>query len=316
MDIQQHSPLIQPDQEEGEPLLWGCGRTIGIIGGRGQMGQLFGCFFEARGYRVIIADRNSGQDNEAVMRSSDVVLFAVPLHETVNIIRELAVHARPEQLLMDLSSLKVGPVQAMLGSPSSVVGLHPMFGGNISSFAGQTIVACPVRIAPQQWRYLRRLFEDQGVRIRECTPEKHDHMMSIIQVLFHVTTMLTGRVLRDMDVDVAETMEFTSPSYRLEMNLLGRIFAQNPALYSAITQMNPFTREVLDQLEAGLNDYRQWYGAGDFAAFVRDFNRSAQHLGEFCGSAFQESSALLDFSIHLACSREEHRAVEGKGQGG
>ncbi len=273
MDAQQHSPHFRPDQEEGESLRWGRGKTIGIIGGKGQMGQLFGRFFMSQGYRVFVADRDSGGDNEEVMRISDLVLFAVPLHETVKIIRELTGHARPEQLLMDLSSLKVGPVQAMLDSPSSIVGLHPMFGGHISSFAGQTMVACPVRIDPLEWRYLRRLFENQGIRIRECTPEKHDYMMTIIQVLFHVTTMLTGRVLRELEVDVAETMEFTSPSYRLEINLLGRIFAQNPALYAAITQMNPFTREVLDHLEAGLKDYKDWYGAADFSAFVDDFKR-------------------------------------------
>ncbi len=148
MDAQQHPPHFRPDQEEGELLRWGRGRTIGIIGGNGQMGQLFGRFFETQGYQVFVSDRDPGHDNKEIMRISDMVLFAVPLHETVNIIRELVVHARPEQLLMDLSSLKVGPVQAMLRSPSSVVGLHPMFGGNISSFAGQTIVACPVRIDP------------------------------------------------------------------------------------------------------------------------------------------------------------------------
>jgi len=316
MDAQQHPPYFRPDQEEGEQLRWGRGRTIGIIGGNGQMGQLFGHFFETQGYQVFVSDLDPGHDHKEIMRISDVVLFAVPLHETVDIIRELAVHARPEQLLMDLSSLKVGPVQAMMGSPSSVVGLHPMFGGNISSFAGQTIVACPVRIAPLEWRYLRRLFENQGIRIRECTPERHDYMMSIIQVLFHVTTMLTGRVLRDLEVDVAETMEFTSPSYRLEMNLLGRMFAQNAALYSAITQMNPFTREVLDHLEAGLKDYKDWYGAADFPAFVDDFKRSAEHLGDFCELAFEESSALLDFSVNLARSRKEYRTTAGKWQGG
>jgi prephenate dehydrogenase len=275
MEAQQDFPDFLPDQGNGDSLRYGRGKRLGIIGGNGQMGQLFGRFFEARGYQVVISDRGSGDDNEKVMQISDMVLFAVPLHETVHIIQDLIVHARPEQLLMDLSSLKVGPVQAMLCSPSSIVGLHPMFGGNISSFAGQTIVACPVRIDPLEWRGLRRLFENQGIRIKECTPEKHDYMMSIIQVLFHVTTMLTGRVLRDLEVDVAETMEFTSPSYRLEMNLLGRIFAQNPALYSAITQMNPFTREVLDHLEAGLRCYREWFSSADLTAFVSDFKRSA-----------------------------------------
>ncbi len=307
MESQQEFPHFLSGQEDGESQHWIRGNRIGIIGGMGQMGQLFGGFFKAQGYQVHIADCNAGKDNEEVMRISDMVLFAVPLHQTVSIIRELIPFARPEQLLMDLSSLKVAPIQAMLRSPSSIVGLHPMFGGNISSFSGQTMAACPVRIDPQEWSHLRGLFENQGMRIKECTPEKHDYMMSIIQVLFHVTTMLTGRVLRELEVDVPETMEFTSPSYRLEMNLLGRIFAQNPSLYSAITQMNPFSQDVLDHLEAGLKRYKEWYSAADLSAFVSDFERSAEHLGDFCELAFEESSALLDFSIELARSRTEKR---------
>lgn len=287
---------------------------MGIIGGMGQMGRLFGRFFEAEGYRVIVADPIAGNKNNEVMMRSDVVLFAVPLHQTVDIIRDLIPYARPGQLLMDLSSLKVGPIEEMLRSSSSVLGLHPMFGGSIASFAGQTMVACPVRIDPHEWSFFRRLFEAKGMRIKVCTPEEHDRMMSVIQVLFHVTTMLTGRVLRELNVDVAETMEFTSPSYRLEMNLLGRIFAQNANLYSAITQMNPYSRDVLKHLQEGLECYEEWYTAGKFPAFVADFEKSAKHLGDFCESAFEESSALLGFSVELARSNDITRRREEQGQ--
>jgi prephenate dehydrogenase len=125
-------------------------------------------------------------------------------------------------------------------------------------------------------------------------------MMSIIQVLFHMTTMLKGRVLRDLGVDIAETMEFTSPSYRLEINLLGRMFAQSGELYSAITQMNPYTKEILDLFQDGLKSYEEWYESQDMGAFVRDFQQSANHLGDFCRRAYQESSEVLDFGVKLA----------------
>ncbi len=299
MEVKQDLPDFLPEPGGGDSDRWRPGRTVGVIGGKGQMGRLFGRFFEARGYEVILADRGSETGNEETIRLSDIVVFAVPLHETVSIIRELVPHVRPDQLLMDLSSLKVRPIEAMLLSPAAVVGLHPMFGGTISSFTGQTIVACPVRISRAEWNPLRRLFENQGMRVNECTPEKHDRLMSIIQVLFHVTTMLTGRVLREMEVDVSETMAFTSPSYRLEMNLLGRIFAQNAALYAAITQMNPYALKVLDHLEEGLKSYKEWYAAEEFQAFVDDFEKSAEHLGDFCPTAFRESSLLLDFAVKL-----------------
>ncbi|MFP5213793.1 MAG: prephenate dehydrogenase/arogenate dehydrogenase family protein [Acidobacteriota bacterium] len=278
----------------------GPGARVGVIGGLGEMGRLFSRFFAEQGYRVSVADVDTELSGKEVVESSDIVLFAVPLHKTVEVMRGLIPFTRPEQLLMDLTSLKSPPVREMLRSDASVVGLHPMFGGRVSSFAGQTLVACPVRVDPDVWASLREIFIKGGMKVKEATAEEHDRMMSIIQVLFHMTTMLTGRVLRDLGVDIAETMEYTSPSYRLEMNLLGRIFAQNGALYSAITEMNPYTGEIIGQLRAGLDSYEKWYEAEDLDSFIRDFERSADHLGSFCRRAYGESSQILDFTVKLA----------------
>lgn len=280
--------------------LWRPGATVGVIGGQGEMGRLFADFFHSLGYRIAIADVSNGGNSREVLAESNIVLFAVPLHKTVEIIGELISQIREDQLLMDVTSLKVLPVRQMLRSPASVIGLHPMFGGRIASFEGQTLVACPVRINPRDWHFVRGLFVSKGMRVKECSPEQHDRMMSIIQVLFHMTSMLIGRVLRDLSVDIAETMEYTSPSYRLEINLLGRMFAQNGALYSAISEMNPYTGDIISLLKDGLACYEKWYQAEDLEAFIRDFEQSARHLGDFCQQAYRESSALLEFGTQLA----------------
>ncbi len=283
------------------------GTRMGIVGGHGEMGSLFSRFFGERGFSIEVADLDTPISNREVVEASEVVIFAVPLHRTVEIIRDLIPHTRPGQLIMDLTSLKVAPVREMLRSPASVVGLHPMFGGRISSFEGQTLVACPVRVDNERWDRFRKLFTQAGIHVKESTPEEHDRMMSIIQVLFHMTSMLTGRVLRDLGVDIAETMDYTSPSYRLEINLLGRMFAQSSALYSAITQMNPYTKDIISQLQRGLEKYEEWYDAEDLGAFMEDFSRSSRHLGEYCRRAYSESSALMDFAVKLA--HENDKAI-------
>ncbi len=277
------------------------------------MGRLFSKFFGSHGFHVNIADLGTPLTPEQAVGESDIVIFAVPLHQTVEIIRRLIQHTRPGQLLMDLTSLKTAPVKEMLQSPASVVGLHPMFGGRISSFNGQTLAACPVRIGQAQWRRLRALFTSSGIRVKECSPEEHDRMMGIIQVLFHLTTMLIGRTLRKLDADIGETMNYTSPSYRIEMNLVGRIFAQSPELYAAITQMNPNTEEILSALKDGLKVYEQFYRSGDLKGFIEDFELSARHLGDFCSDAYRESSQILDFSVELANHKRNSNGERGPG---
>ena len=292
---------------------WNKRSVIGIIGGQGEMGRLFSKFFSSHGFHVNIADLGTPLTPEQAVGESDIVIFALPLHKTVEIIRRLVPHTRPGQLLMDLTSLKTAPVREMLQSPACVVGLHPMFGGRISSFNGQTLAACPVRIGQAQWRRLRALFTSSGIRVKECSPEEHDRMMGIIQVLFHLTTMLIGRTLRKLDADIGETMNYTSPSYRIEMNLVGRIFAQSPELYAAITQMNPNTEEILSALKDGLKVYEQFYHSGDLKGFIQDFELSARHLGDFCSDAYRESSQILDFSVELANHKRNSSGERGPG---
>jgi prephenate dehydrogenase len=281
--------------------------TVGIIGGLGEMGRLFSKFFRSHGFQVNVADVGTALTPQQVVSESDIVVFAVPLHKTVEVIRELAAHTRQGQLLMDLTSLKEAPVKEMLKSPACVVGLHPMFGGRISSFSGQTLAACPVRIGEAEWQWLRGLFTASGIRVKECSPDEHDKMMSIIQVLFHLTTMIVGRTLRKLDINIGESMDYTSPSYRIEMNLTGRIFAQSPELYAAITLMNPNSEAIFSALKDGLEVYEQFYRSGNLKEFMEDFAQSAGHLGDFCATAYRESSEILDFSVELA-SRKTARA--------
>jgi len=120
--------------------------TIGIVGGKGEMGRFFAHFFQNKGFRVEVSDLDTPLSNRELVELSDIVLFSVPLHLAEKIIEETVPYTRQNQLLMDVSSLKEKPVKAMLKSEASVIGLHPMFGPQVSSIKGQTIIACPIRI--------------------------------------------------------------------------------------------------------------------------------------------------------------------------
>ncbi len=279
------------------------GSTIAVIGGLGEMGQFFARFFEKRGYNILVSDINTKYTNKEVIEKSEIVLFSVPLHRSVEIIEENVPYIRPDQLVMDVSSLKELQVKAMLKSPASVVGLHPMFGGKIKSFKGQTIVACPARVSGNEWREIKAQFEHEGFRIVECSPETHDRMMAIIQVLFHLSSMLKGKVFKDLNIDIYETLLFTSPIYRLEISILGRMFAQNPWLYAAIFQLNPHTGRIIEVMKESLSEFEELYRKNDLSGFVKEFESISDHLQDFCLQAYEESSMLVEFSTNL-CNSE------------
>lgn len=108
------------------------------------MGQWFEAFFEKRGYEVLISSRRTPLSNKELVQKSDVVIISVPIRVTVEIIKEVGPYIAPEALLMDFTSLKKASVEAMLKySKSEVMGAHPLFGPNIESLKGQTIILCP-----------------------------------------------------------------------------------------------------------------------------------------------------------------------------
>lgn len=266
---------------------------IGIIGGLGAMGKLFHRFFADHGYPVAISDVATPLTNEDVIDRSDAIVVSVPLHKASEILESLAPRFRPGQLVVDICSLKVRPMKAMERSTAWYVGLHPMYGPYVQDFVGQTMIVCPGRVDEAPWEWLMALLRRAGLKIHVCSAEEHDRMMTVIQLVPHVTTVVLGHCLRDMGVDVAESLRFTSPIYRLELDLIGRLFAQDPALYAAIAMENPFKREALDVLRRVFAETADAVEDDRWEAFLAAFEKTRSHFGGFCLQALEETNRLL-----------------------
>ena len=132
-------------------------RKVGIIG-NGAYGKFFRDFFEKRGCEVRVADDGTNTKNKTALPNSavatwaDIVLVATTLLGAVRAIKKLAPSLRRNQLIMDITSVKSSPVDAMLRSHASVLGMHPFTAPPKSgSFKGQTIFVCSVRMR-KEWR--------------------------------------------------------------------------------------------------------------------------------------------------------------------
>lgn len=269
-------------------------RAIAVIGGHGAFGNLIVRLFSDLGHRVLVSDVDTPLRPEEAAAIADVTIVSVPIPSTAEAIAAVGPHVRESALLMDVTSLKAAPVEAMLAATrASVLGTHPMFGPNVHSLQGQRVVLCRAR--GDDWaNWVSAQLSARGLVVSESTPEAHDRAMALVQVLTHFQTQVLGLTLTRTGVPLEETLRFTSPAYLLELYVAARHFAQSPALYGPIEMRNPETpaitaafRQASDELSAALT-------SGDQEAFESIFTEVREYFGEFTTEALEQSSFLID----------------------
>jgi len=218
---------------------------IGIIGGAGGMGRWFAAFFKKEGHPVHVSGHASGPRPSEMAAACPVVIVSVPIGVTEDVIREVGPHMKKDSLLMDLTSMKAGPVRAMLeASASEVIGLHPLFGPGVTSLEGQNIALCPARAAG--WLpWVRDTFGKKGATLIETTPERHDEIMAVVQALNHLNTLVLGLSIREAGISREELERFSTPLFRTRLEAVENLFS-NPQLYAEIIAGNPHISRILD----------------------------------------------------------------------
>ncbi|MGZ8471214.1 MAG: prephenate dehydrogenase/arogenate dehydrogenase family protein, partial [Gemmatirosa sp.] len=235
----EHQAALRVEVPQGEPA-----RTVAVIGGHGRIGRVMTRLFGDLGHRVVVSDLDTELAAAEAAAAADVVVVAVPIEVTEPVIAAVGPHVRDDALLMDVTSVKRAPVDAMLAATrASVVGTHPMFGASVHSLQGQRVVLCRAR--GDAWAdWVARAFAARGLVVTETTPEHHDRVMAVVQVLTHFQTQVLGLTVARLGMPLDETLPFTSPAYLLELYVAARHFAQSPALYGSIEMRNPRTGEV------------------------------------------------------------------------
>jgi prephenate dehydrogenase/chorismate mutase/prephenate dehydrogenase len=205
-------------------------RRVTIIGGRGRMGNFFAEQLLANGHQVNTLGQEDWDDADQLLGQAELVIVSVPIEYTVDVIKRAAKYLSSTTALCDITSIKSLPLQAMLTHHSgSVMGLHPMFGPSVKSFSGQKIVVCPGR-NDESFQWLLDLMQKQGGELITCTPEEHDQMMIFIQATQHFYRLSLGIFLAQANINLERSLLMSSPSYRQEIEIIKRLFRQNPSL--------------------------------------------------------------------------------------
>ncbi|HOX56570.1 MAG TPA: bifunctional chorismate mutase/prephenate dehydrogenase [Candidatus Paceibacterota bacterium] len=274
------------------------GAKVLIVGGLGNMGRFFSNWFRQSDYDVRILDREDWPRVESLAAGIDLCLLAVPIDITASVAIQIGAHLPPACILADITSLKSIPVEAMLkGHAGPVVGLHPLFGPATVTMDKQIVVVTPGRQMDQcQW--LLDQLTLWGNVLVETPPAEHDEIMGVVQALRHFATFTFGQFLHSRGVPILRTLELSSPIYRLELAMVGRLFAQDPSLYAEIVFATPERLALLKDYLQSLQQNLALVERGDKAEFIARFRQIAEWFGPFSEQAMRESTFLVEKLVH------------------
>ncbi|PKG37624.1 bifunctional chorismate mutase/prephenate dehydrogenase [Psychromonas sp. Urea-02u-13] len=267
-------------------------KRIVIIGGNGLLGKRFVEMFELSGYKVDVLGRANWDQAEQICSQAGLVIVGSPIDVTENVINQLT-YLPDDCILADITSVKDAPLTAMLAvHKGPVVGLHPMFGPDISSFAKQVIVYCDGR-GEAQYAWLIEQMKIWGSHLYNVKAPTHDESMTLIQALRHFTSFVYGVHLQEVDADLEQLLDLSSPIYRLELAMVGRLFAQEPALYADIILSQKGNLEMIKRYHKHFSDAIELLENSDREAFIKRFESVTDWMGDYSQLFLDESRVML-----------------------
>lgn len=269
-------------------------KTVAVIGAKGGMGRMFSRLFKDFGHAVLDVDVDSALSPIEATKLADVVLVAVPITETEALIREIGPYVQSESLLMDLTSVKTGPMRAMMESTqASVLGTHPMFGPKVHALQGQRMAICPGR--GEAWQtWVEELLIARGLHLAHASPEEHDRVMAVVQLLNHFETQVMGLTLARLNRPLSDSLRFSSPAYLLELYVTARHFSGASELYGPILMDNPEVEAMTQAFQSAAAELSEILVRGDFQAFEGLFREVRAYFGDFTEEAQEQSGFLID----------------------
>ncbi|MDN3614150.1 bifunctional chorismate mutase/prephenate dehydrogenase [Vibrio gallaecicus] len=267
-------------------------RSVVIVGGNGQLGGLFGRMFKLSGYDVKILGSKDWDKADELLDNAGLVVVTVPIHLTEGVIEKLG-NLPSDCILCDLTSIKSKPLQTMLNMHSGpVVGLHPMFGPDVPSLAKQVIVYSDGR-DEESYQWLLKQFGIWGASLCQMDAAEHDHGMTLIQALRHFTSYAYGLHLSKENPNIDQLLKLSSPIYRLEIAMVGRLFAQDPNLYGDIILSSDENIEMIRRFHNCFGEALNILDGKDKETFVQSFNQVSDWFGDYSQQFLEESQNLL-----------------------
>ncbi len=255
-------------------------KKIGIVGVNGKFGSWFERFFLGNGCKVKGCDFGTEETLASVTKWAEVVIFCVPLNCTVKVIREAIPYSRPNQLWMDVASLKFPIEEEMQDKRIEYVGLHPLFAPTAAScsWAGGTVALCSGKLI--QWKdWAETFFIALRANMVKVDAEIHDNYMCGEQNLPHAFALALGLTYEQLRMDPAMLFTLSTKLSRKQLAVIARLLSNGSDLFADIQLMNPNSLMALDLAIRHLSTIRLFVAENDKEELVKKFEKVKKYLG-------------------------------------
>lgn len=248
------------------------------------MGRWFARFLLSEGYDVVISGRSETKLREAkeelgvriasnieAVNGADVILLSVPIDSFEAVVKEIAPHVRPTQIVADVTSIKEMPVNVMHRylRTKQILGAHPLFGPGAKSVTNQNFILTPTGddeagLAEKAKEFL----ETRGARVTLMTPQEHDRKMAVVLGLAHFVAIVSADALLTSN-EVKDTESVGGITYKVLLTLVESVLSEDPELYATLQMNLPNLPELERLFQSKAEEWAHLVATKNRTEFVR-----------------------------------------------
>ncbi|MDD5509710.1 MAG: prephenate dehydrogenase [Dehalococcoidales bacterium] len=286
---------------------------IAVIGGSGNMGRWFARFALKEGHQVTITGRNKAKlreagkqltveattDNIEAVRRSQVILISVPIDNFEAVVEQIGPHTSSEQIIIDITSVKVLPMAAIHRHIKSrkVLGMHPMFGPGARDIANRSFMLTPTNEEEQTIaERAREYLEKREAKVTLVSPEEHDEIMTVVLGLSHFIAIVAGDTILRFN-RLRQVGNASGITFKLLSTLTESVISEDPELYASLQMCLPNLAEAEKEFQEKAKAWADLVAKKDrdgFARKMKTLKARFNTINPDFGKAYEDMYKLLD----------------------
>ena len=286
---------------------------VAIIGGSGKMGRWFARFLKQEGYEVVITGRNEGRlkearqqlgvtvttDNVAAVKGAQAILISVPIENLEAVVKQIGPHTKPEQFIMDVTSIKAFPVAKMHQHIKAgvVLGGHPVFGPGARDIAYRSFILTPTDNEEAALaQKVKQYKETRGARATLMSTEEHDEVMAVVLGLAHFIAIASADALLSFE-RLNRLGAIGGVTFRLLLTLTESVISEDPEFYASLQMNLPQLAEIERGFQEKVRNWADLVAGRDEQQFAQKMQALKERYSKLTpdfGSGYEDMYKIIE----------------------